>query len=141
MAGPLLSGPLPAWAALYVNVLTFVGTGLLVLIPQSIGQLIAQGMLLVALVLALLANPGMVVRPNIYLTLLSVMAVLALMASIHNEFIVGSTYRAIRLILFVGVLWLLTPWWGQTRSAPASGTPALPAGHHRFGVARSVTGS
>jgi hypothetical protein len=113
VAGPLLSGPLPAWAALYINVLTFVGTGLLVLIPQSIGQLIAQGMLLVALVLALLANPGMVVRPNIYLTLLSAMAVLALMASIHNEFIVGSTYRAIRLILFVGVLWLLTPWWGR----------------------------
>jgi hypothetical protein len=41
------------------------------------------------------------------------MAVLALMASIHNEFIVGSTYRAVRLILFVGVLWLLTPWWGR----------------------------
>jgi hypothetical protein len=94
-------------------VLTFVGTGFLFLIPQSIGQLIAQGMLLVALVLALLANPGMVVRPNIFLTLLTTMAVLALMASIHNEFMWGSTYRAIRLLVFVVVLWLLTPWWGR----------------------------
>ena len=141
MAGPLLSGPLPAWAALYVNVLTFVGTGLLVLIPQSIGQLIAQGMLLVALVLALLANPGMVVRPNIFLTLLSAMAVLALMASIHNEFIVRldvpcHSFDSLRRrpVAAYAVV-------GQTRSAPASGTPALPAGHHRFGVARSVTGS
>jgi hypothetical protein len=113
VAGPLLPGPLPAWAALYVNVLTFMGTGLLVLIPQSIGQAIAQGMLLAALVLALLANPGMVVRPNIFLTLLTAMAVLALMVSLHNEFFVGSTYRAGRLVLFVVVLWLLTPWWGR----------------------------
>src|SRR5262245_32921402 len=113
VAGPLLPGPLPAWAALYVNVLTFMGTGLLILIPQSLGQALAQGMLLVALVLALLANPGMVVRPNLFLTLLSAMAVLALMVSLHNEFFVGSTYRAGRLVLFVVVLWLLTPWWGR----------------------------
>jgi hypothetical protein len=113
VAGPLLPGPLPAWAALYVNVLTFVGTGLLILIPQSIGQAITQGMLLVALVLALLANPGMVVRPNIFLTLLTMMAVLALMVSLHNEFFVGSTYRGGRLLLFVAILWLLTPWWGR----------------------------
>src|SRR5690349_21345739 len=113
VAGPLLSGPLPAWAALYINVLTFVGTGFLFLIPQSIGQLITQAMVLVALVLALLANPGMVVRPNIFLTLLTAMAVLALMVSIHNEFPYGSTYRAFRLLLFVLVLWLLTPWWGR----------------------------
>jgi hypothetical protein len=112
VAGPLMPGPLLAWAALYVNVLTFVGAGFLP-IPQSIGQAITQGMLLVALVLALLANPGMVVRPNIFLTLLSAMAVLALMVSIHNEFLYGSMYRAVRLILFVVVLWLLTPWWGK----------------------------
>jgi len=108
-----VSGPVPAWAALFVNVLTFAGTGFLVLIPQSIGQAIAQGMLLVALLLALLANPGIVVRSNIFVTLLTVLAVLALMVSIHNEFVVGSSYRAVRLLLFVVVLWLLTPWWGR----------------------------
>jgi hypothetical protein len=112
VAGPLLPGPLPAWAALYLNVLTFMGTGLLV-IPRAIGQPITQLMVLAALVLVLLANPRMVLRPNIFLTLLTAMAVLALMVSIHNEFFYGSTYRAVRLILFVVVLWLLTPWWGR----------------------------
>jgi len=112
VAGPLLAGPLPAWAALYVNVLTFLSAGLL--IPaQSIGQAITQAALPAALVFALLANPGMVVRPNIFLTLLATMAVFALMVSIHNEFLFPSTYRAVRLILFVGVLCLLTPWWGR----------------------------
>ena len=112
MAGPLLPGPLPAWAALYLNVLTFMGAGFLV-IPHAIGQPFTQVMVLVALVLALLANPRMAVRPNIFLTLLTAMAVLALIVSIHNEFLYGSTYRAVRLILFVIVLWLLTPWWGR----------------------------
>jgi hypothetical protein len=112
MAGPLLRGPVLAWAALYVNVLTFTGSQVIP-IPQPIGQAIAQGMLLVAVMLALLANPGVVVRPNIFLTLLTTMAVLALLVSIHNEFFFGSTYRAVRLLVFVAVLWLLTPWWGR----------------------------
>jgi len=113
VAGPLLKGPVLVWAALYVNVLTFMGAGPLIPIPQPIGQALTQGMLLVALVLALLANPGMVVRPNVFLTLLTTMAVLALMVSMHNEFFFGSTYRAVRLVIFVAVLWLLTPWWGR----------------------------
>ena len=36
------------------------------------------------------------------------------MVSIHNEFALGSTFRACRLVGFVlAVLWLLTPWWGR----------------------------
>jgi hypothetical protein len=90
----------------------FQGSSVLPL-PHSIGQAAAQGALLLALVLALLANPGLVVRPNIVLMLLGTMAVLALMVSIHNEFVVGSTYRAVRLVLFVCVLWVLSPSWGR----------------------------
>jgi len=112
VAGPLLKGPLPAWIALYVNVMPFQGTSLLP-IPHPLGQAIAQGSLLAALLLAILANPGMVLRPNAFLTLLTAMAVLAVTVSIHNEFVVGSTYRAVRLLLFVLVLWVLTPWWGR----------------------------
>jgi hypothetical protein len=112
LAGPLLPGPTLAWAALYFNVMAFIGASLLP-VPQPVGQAVAQAMGLVALVLALLANPGTVVRPNIFLTLLTTMAVLALMVSIHNEFLIGSTYRAVRFVLFVVVLWLLTPWWGR----------------------------
>ena len=112
MAGPLLPRPALAWAALYINVLTFLSESVLP-IPRSGGQAITQGALLLALVLALLANPSMVIRPNIFLMLLTTMAVLALMVSIHNEFMFGSTYRAVRFVLFVVVLWLLTPWWGR----------------------------
>ncbi len=112
VAGPLLKGPLPVWIALYINVMPFRGLSVLP-IPQPVGQAIAQGMLLVALMLALLANPGMVVRPNAFLALLTAMAVLAVAVSIHNQFLVGSSYRALRLGLFVLVLWALTPWWGR----------------------------
>ena len=112
VVGPLIRGPLLAWAALFLNVMPFQGTSVLP-IPHSIGQAMAQGALLLALVLALLANPGMVIRPNVVLMLMGTMAVLALMVSVHNEFLVGSSYRAVRLVLFVVVLWLLTPWWGR----------------------------
>jgi O-antigen ligase len=110
--GPLLRGPLPAWVALYLNVLPFQGVSILP-IPRSLGQALAQGMLVVALVLALMANPGALVRPNVFLTLLTCLAVLAFLVSLHNEFIVGSTYRAVRLVLFVATLWALSPWWGR----------------------------
>jgi hypothetical protein len=112
-AGPLLRGPAPIWLALYVNVLTFMGPTLLMPLPTPVGQLITQAMVPLALVLALLANPGVVLRMNFLLVFYTVMAVLALMVSIHSDFVIGSTYRAIRLVLFVCVLWLLTPWWGR----------------------------
>jgi hypothetical protein len=111
-AGPLLHGPLAAWAALFLNVMPFQGSSVL-FIPHSVGQLLAQGSLIAALVLAMLANPGMVTRPNVFLALLSAMAVVALAVSIHNDFLIGSAYRAVRLLVFVAVLWLLTPWWGR----------------------------
>src|SRR5512133_2070099 len=94
ISGPMIRSPLPAWIALYLNVLPFLGTSVLP-IPHSLGQALAQGMLLVALALALLANPTLALRPNIFLTLLTALAVLALMVSIHNQFVVGSTYRAV----------------------------------------------
>lgn len=102
-----------AWGALFFNVLTPSGNPTILPIPHSIGQVMAQGSLFVALVLALLVNPRVVIRPNIFMVLLSLMAIVALIASIHSQFFVGSTYRAIRLNVFVVCLWLLTPWWGR----------------------------
>jgi O-antigen ligase len=101
-----------AWAALFVNVLAFLGETI-VPVPPSIGQLIAQGSLPLALLLALLANRHGLVRPNLFLLGLTTLALVALMVSIHNEFMMGSTFRAIRFLGFVTVLWLLTPWWGR----------------------------
>jgi O-antigen ligase len=104
---------LAAWAALFLNVLPFGGTSSILPIPGAVGQLIAQGALPLAFVLALLANPRGLVRPNVYLVLLSGLCVLALMVSPHNQFLMGSTYRALRFTGFVTVLWLLSPFWGR----------------------------
>ncbi len=105
---------LTAWAALFVNALGFgADASMLVPVPDVVGKLVAQGSLVVALALALVLNPRVVIRPNLFLVLLSALGLLALMVSIHNEFLLGSTYRAVRLLLFVVVLWLLTPWWGR----------------------------
>jgi hypothetical protein len=112
VAGAFLRGPLLAWAALFLNVMPFQGSSVL-LIPHSLGQLLAQGALIGALILALLANPAMAIRPNVFLAILTTMSVIAFAVSIHNEFVIGATYRAIRLMLFVLVLWMLTPWWGR----------------------------
>jgi hypothetical protein len=112
-ASALLRGPLPAWAALFANVLAFSSLPTVVPIPVSVGRLVTQGALVLALLLALLANPGGVVRPSVFLVLLTMLATVALMVSIHNEFVLGSTFRAARLIGFTIVLWLLTPWWGR----------------------------
>jgi hypothetical protein len=113
-ASTLLRGPFPVWAALFANVLAFSGLPTVVPIPGSIGQLFTQGALVLALLLALRVNPGGVVRPSLFLVLLSILAVVALMVSIHNQFVFGSTFRASRLIGFTAVLWLLTPWWGRS---------------------------
>ena len=102
-----------AWGALFLNVLAFSGMATVVPIPGPVGQLITQGALALAFVLALAANPAGLLRPNLYVVVLSVMAVVAVMVSLHNEFRLGSTYRGLRFLGFVSVLWLLSPFWGR----------------------------
>jgi hypothetical protein len=109
-----LRSPLPVWAALFANVLAFSGLPTLLPIPTTIGQMVTQCALILAFLLAVMANPRGVFRPNLTLVLLTLLAVVALMVSIHNEFVLGSTFRACRLIGFVAVLWLLTLWWGRS---------------------------
>jgi hypothetical protein len=111
--GPILRGPGPAWAALFLNVLTFLAMPLAIPVPGPVGQMITQGALPAAIVLALLANPRLVVRPNLLLAAMSTMAVVALVISLHGVFLLGGVFRAVRLAEFVLVLWLLTPWWGR----------------------------
>ncbi len=115
---PVGPGQLPrlvllTWGALFFNVLTPTGDGSLLPIPHGMAQAMAQGSLIVALALALLANRRLVLRPNLFLVLLTVMAVVSFIVSLHSEFVVGSVYRGVRLLGFVTVLWLLTPWWGR----------------------------
>ena len=109
-----VSGPMLAvWGALFFNVLAFSANPTVVPIPRPVGQLLTQGALVLALALALAVNRRGVMRPNLVLVLLTMLSVVAVMASIHNEFVLGSTFRACRLAGFVLILWLLTPWWGR----------------------------
>ncbi len=101
------------WGALFVNVLAFSASATVLPIPQPVGQLLAQGSLVLALLLAFYVNPGAVMRPSLFLVLLTMLGVLSLMVSVHSEFVLGSVYRAARFLGFVAVLWLLTPWWGR----------------------------
>jgi hypothetical protein len=114
LSGALLRGPVLVWAAVFLNLLTFTALPTLIPIPSIIGQLITQGSLLAALALALLANPRGVIRPSLVLVLLTSMYLVAVMVAPHNEFMLGSMFRACRMVAFVVVLWLLTPWWGRS---------------------------
>jgi hypothetical protein len=101
------------WGALFFNVLAVSQLPTVIPFPTTIGQLIAQGCLLLALVLAIMVNPRAIVRPNLFLLLLTILGVASLMTSVHAAFLLGSSYRVLRLLGFLVVLWLLTPWWGR----------------------------
>jgi O-antigen/teichoic acid export membrane protein/O-antigen ligase len=100
------------WALLFFNVLSFTLQPIVLPIPHTLGQVMTQGALVLALLLALTVNPRLRVRPNLFLTLYSVLAITTLMMSVRFVSL-GTVYRASRLVEFVAVLWLLTPWWGR----------------------------
>jgi hypothetical protein len=103
-----------AWAALFLNVLAFGDFPRIIPVPVVVGQLLTQGALPLALVLALMVNRRLLVRPSLLLVLLALLAVAALMVSIHAQYPIGSAYRAVRMLGVVAVVWLLTPWWGRS---------------------------
>jgi O-antigen ligase len=84
----------------------------LVPIPYRLGQVIAQGSLWLALLLAVTVNRQALIRPNTFLILLTVLTAISAIVSVHTLHL-GSSYRAVRLIAFLATLWLLTPWFGR----------------------------
>lgn len=101
------------WGLLFLNVLTFTKTPDVLPIPTTLGKIITQGALLGALAVALSLNRRMIVRSNGFLLLFTILAILSLIVSLRGYFGFGSIVRAARLVLFVLVLWLITPWWGR----------------------------
>lgn len=106
------------WSLLFVNVLTFYpttwnGLPLAVPIPSKVGKIITQGALLAALLVALMVNRRRVIRPNTFLSLMTLLVIDAVLAGLQAEHLLGTSYRTARLGLFVATLWLLTPWWGR----------------------------
>jgi len=108
-----------AWGLLFLNVLTFAagtwnGQPLLLPIPSAVGKMITQGALPLALLVALTVNRRLVIRPNVFMCLLSLLAVEAVIAGVNPEgHFAGTLFRTTRLVVYVITLWLLTPWWGR----------------------------
>jgi hypothetical protein len=101
------------WGLLFFNGLAFNQMPLLVPIPTFLGKLLTQGALAAAVVLALLLNRDRLVRPNLFLSLFTFLALASLTVSIHAVYGAGTLFRAGRLCAFVAVLWLLTPLFGR----------------------------
>lgn len=99
-----------AWGLLVLNALTYYGSVLH--IPSAAGKVITQGALPLALVAALTVNRRLALRPNVFLSLTSLLVIEALITTLQPQH-VGTIYRTFRLAEFVIVLWLLTPWWGR----------------------------
>jgi hypothetical protein len=98
------------WGLLVLNTLDY--TGSVIPMPASVGKAITQAALPVALLLALTVNRRIIIRPNVFLCLLVVLATEAVVTALQPEHF-GTVYRTFRLAEFVAALWLLTPWWGR----------------------------
>jgi O-Antigen ligase len=99
------------WGLLVLNTITY--SGAVVHIPSVVGKGITQGALPVALIVALAANRRVIIRPNVFLCLVSLLALEAILTCTQAQFFVGAIYRTFRLAEFVAVLWLISPWWGR----------------------------
>ncbi|HEY0936168.1 MAG TPA: hypothetical protein VGD91_20810 [Trebonia sp.] len=103
------------WALLLFNVMPYDKTLSIVPIPNSVGKLIGQAALPLALLLALSVNRKLQFRPNVFLCLVSLMALEAVMTAFAAQYPKGTAFRTFRVLDFVAVLWLLTPYWGRGR--------------------------
>jgi hypothetical protein len=98
------------WGLLVLNALTYYGSALH--IPHSVGKAITASALPAALIVALTVNRRLIIRPNVFLFLLSLLVVETIITSLQPQHI-GTLYRTFRLGEYVFVLWLITPWWGR----------------------------
>jgi O-Antigen ligase len=99
------------WGLLFLDALGSSGAPL-VPIPHRITQLVTQGALALAVLLALTVNTRLRIRLNWFLGLYTLLAVTSLMMSVRLAGF-GTAYRSFRLLAFLLVLWLLTPYWGR----------------------------
>jgi hypothetical protein len=99
-----------AWGLLVLDVMGY--SGALIHIPGFVGKAITQGALPLALIVALTVNRHIIIRPNLFLCLVTLLPIEAILTSLQPQYL-GTVYRTFRLIEFVAALWLLTPWWGR----------------------------
>ena len=102
------------WGLLFFNVMTYTLEALESDSPSTSGR---QGpfelALGVALLLIVTANKKLLVRPNIFLILLTTMCLLSGHYEHPATSVFSSMIRWSRFVVFIGTLWLTTPWWGR----------------------------
>lgn len=98
------------WGLLVLNTLGYIGS--LAPIPTAVGKAVTQGSLLVALMVAFAGNRRLIIRPNVFLCLVSLLPIEAFLTCTQASQ-VGTFYRTFRLAEFVVVMWLISPWWGR----------------------------
>jgi hypothetical protein len=100
------------YGLLFFNTLTFYPGVSVIHIPSIVGKGLAQAVLPVALIMALSLNRKIILRPNVFLCLMTVLVLTSFMAVLQPQHL-SSVFRTFRLAGFVAALWLLTPWWGR----------------------------
>lgn len=101
------------WGLLVLNVLSWAPGMSILPIPSSVGKIITQGALTLALLLALVVNPRLKIRPNIFLLLVTLLALETVLTVFGTQYPRGTGYRTFRYLEFVAVLWLLSPYWNR----------------------------
>src|SRR5580658_8053076 len=90
-----------AWGLVFLNVLTFYkgtwnGLPLIVPIPSVVGKLMTQGALPAGLLVAWSANRRMLIRPSVFLSLLTLLLLEALLSGVSPlGHVLGTLYRGV----------------------------------------------
>lgn len=101
-----------AWYLLYFNTLTYAPGYSVFDLPSKVGKGLAQGSLPLAILIALTVNPKVKVRPNVFLSIVSLLILDAMLTGVEVHHL-STLFRSLRLAEYVFALWLLTPWWGR----------------------------
>ncbi len=101
------------WGLLVLNVLSFAPGVSVIPIPSSVGKALTQGALSLAVLLALILNPRVKFRPNVFLLLVTLLALEAVLTELGAQYPRGTGFRTFRYVEFVTVLWLLSPYWNR----------------------------
>lgn len=101
------------WWLLLFNVMPYSKIGSILPMPNSIGKVLGQAALPLALLLALSVNRRLDFRPSIFLCLAGLLALETVVTAVAAEYPKGTGFRTFRMLDFVLILWLLSPYWGR----------------------------
>jgi len=101
------------WALLLLNVMPYSKIGSILPIPNAIGKVLVQAALPLALLLALSVNRRLDFRPSLFLCLAGLLALETVVTVMATAYPKGTGFRTFRMLDFVVILWLLSPYWGR----------------------------